>query len=176
MALLRYLAAIAFTTATVCAACARISPGDPNEDAGRGDTGSNVSPATCPVARPEEGATCTHPEGTTCAYGTCATYATCSGGTWRVAPTPRAARLCPSLVPEEGATCAECFEDGGTCIYGDPTCGDAATNAALANCRAGRFTVRVVTCVEAGADGGADSARDARPDGASDAANDGDAD
>ena len=91
----------------------------------------------------------------------------CTDGTWRVAPSATPPTLCPSLVPEEGAACDACFEDGGTCTYGDPTCGDASANAALARCRAGKFSVRVVTCVVTTVDSGpvdagdADAGRDA---------------
>lgn len=149
------------------AACAQVSPGGDTPDASTGDSASNVSPATCPEERPEEGAACTHPEGTTCAFGSCATYAVCSMGTWRIATTPKPTKLCPALVPEESAPCDACFEDGGTCTYGDPTCTDASTNAAIAKCQAGRFSVRFVSCVEAGTDAGslADAQSDASDDG-----------
>ena len=150
----RTVAALVLFAGATYAACAQVSPSGETPDASTVDSASNVSPATCPEERPAEGAACTHPEGTTCAFGSCAAYAVCSIGTWRIAPNPKPPKLCPALVPEESAPCDACFEDGGTCTYGDPTCTDASTNAAIARCRAGRFSVRFVSCVEAGTDAG----------------------
>lgn len=151
---------MALVTTTLYVACAQVAPDPSAIDATTGDSTTSTSSAICPEDPPQKGAACTHPEGTTCAFGTCATYAICTGGTWKVAPPTTPTKLCPTLVPEDRASCGACFEDGGTCVYGDPTCGDASTNAAVATCRLGRFSVRVVPCVEAGVDSGAD----ARPD------------
>ena len=85
---------------------------------------------------------------------------------WRLATSPRPQKLCPSLVPDEGASCGDCFEDGGTCTYGDPTCTDASTNAAHATCARGKFSIQIVTCVEAGTDA---ASADAGPRDAADA-------
>jgi len=149
--LLAFVGAASLASALVSAACSDETT--PLADGGGASAdGPSVAPAMCPDALPEQGASCTLPEGTTCAFGACASYAVCVGGVWSVPPRPKPQKLCPKLVPDEGTTCGDCFEDGGACTYGDPTCADAATNAATATCRRGKFTIALVTCVEAGAD------------------------
>lgn len=146
------LGVAALAAAAAIASCGT-EGGGPTTDAAAPDVSVTVFPAECPATSPAQGEACTQPEGTTCAFGACATYVVCRGGAWVVAPVPEPKNLCPSLVPEQGAPCGACFQDGGACTYGDPTCSDASTNAAIASCRAGAFAVRFVTCVEAGADG-----------------------
>lgn len=161
---LRAVAAAALALALVAAAAASCDDTsvDPSADSGTDDGASLVSPSQCPAELPVNGSTCTLAENTTCAFGTCATYAVCSRSVWTVAPRPGQKNVCPPLVPDEGTACGDCFEDGGACTYGDPTCADASRNAAVAACRQGKFSIRIVTCIEGGTDAAStDGGRDA---------------
>lgn len=152
------LASFGLVTAAYTA-CGGTSDGGSPTDAASTAEIPTVSPAACPPERPDGGVVCSLPEGTTCAYGACGSYAVCSRGTWTQATNPKPPRLCPALVPEEGELCGACFDEGGTCVYGDPTCTDASTNAARATCSAGKFTISIVTCVDGSpGDSGSDAA------------------
>lgn len=135
----------------VGAACNSTGIGGPSPDSGAAEDANTVSPALCPNTSPVEGTACTLPEGTTCGYGQCGFFLVCTRGAFRGATSPRLEGRCPAQIPEQGAVCGPCLEDGGVCVYGDPTCADAQTNAALSTCSAGKFSVRSFVC-EAGVD------------------------
>ncbi len=152
-----------FALGLAAANCGEAAGGPVDGEAGAPEA---AAPAVCPEALPEEGAWCALPEGTTCLYGPCGAFAQCTRGAFARATSPRA-NLCPAAPPREGSPCGPCFVDGGTCVYGDPTCADAQVPAEISSCFSGRFTTQRLPC-EAGAGDAA-----AADSGAPDAPNDG---
>jgi hypothetical protein len=163
------LALVASLAAGLAANCGDAGVGGEDRDGGADDA-APAAPAVCPEALPEEGARCALPEGTTCLYGPCGTFATCTRGAFARATSPRA-NLCPAFPPREGSPCGPCFLDGGACVYGDPTCADAQVPATISTCVTGRFATRAVDC-DAGA-GDAASTDAAAADATLDAPSDG---
>lgn len=158
----------ALATGLAAANCGDSSTNGAGVDSGGPADAAPALPAVCPEEQPAEGAWCPLPEGTTCAYGPCGAFATCTRGVFVRATSPYA-NLCPSAPPREGSPCGPCFADGGTCVYGDPTCADAEVSPAITTCSAGRFMTQRVEC-DAGArdaapvDGGEDDATTDPPD------------
>lgn len=78
-------------------------------------------PLQCPLEGPQEGVSCTEPEGTTCAADSCDdTYVSCRRGVWTASTVPAPEVLCPGAVPTDGEACPRCFPATIVCSYGCP--------------------------------------------------------
>ena len=121
-----------------------------------------VTPEICPDAAPEAGEVCVLPEGTTCAFGACATpLASCTRGRWRYASNEPPSSACPSPEPPPAeSACPPCWPASATCSYGTCDGPDASSNTAVASCPGGTWTLVVRPC-GATSDSGADVQRDA---------------
>jgi hypothetical protein len=129
------------------------APADPDT----GVEAALVVAGICPDAAPEAGEGCALPEGTTCAFGACATpIAACTRGAWRYATNPPPAASCAPEPPPAESACPPCWPAAVTCGYGTCSGPDASTNTAVAACPAGSWTLVVTPC-----DGGANVQGDA---------------
>lgn len=154
---MRRLAALVFATSAVVvwtSSCGDGAGNAPVADAGS-DGPRQDSQAPCPTTAPPNGSSCAAPEGTTCAFGACGGYATCSLGQWRVSPTVPGV-ICPTVEPATGDPCPPCFPSGKTCTYVSTTCGDPTPtgHTAKATCGASGWVLELGPCPPV-ADGGA---------------------
>lgn len=163
---LRHVFAIAAVLAplSLAASCGSSALGDASsEDAG--SSSGAVAPADCPGEVPVTGASCSLPEGTTCAFGACDTrYARCTSGVWQVAQNGPGRPVCPAQPPAVGEACPACWPPASSCLYGSVDCAaaDASANRAVATCTAeGTWAIGFEPCRDGG---GPDVQRDAEPD------------
>jgi hypothetical protein len=163
---LRHVAAIAAVLApmALAASCGSGATDDPSrEDAG--SSSGAVAPAACPTAVPVGGASCSLPEGTTCAFGACDTrYARCASGVWQIAQNGLGRPICPAQPPAVGEACPPCWPSSSSCLYGSVDCAaaDASANRAVATCGLeGTWVIGFEPCQDGG---GPDVQRDAGPD------------
>lgn len=150
---------------------------DPRIDASDGD-GGDSGPAKvtiCPTYVPQEGASCTQPDGTTCVFGVCDdVYGTCNAGTWHVAPNRPVPFVCPEFLPKPAEACAKCWPATLDCAYGcDPDGGAAARRATCTSTGKGSSAWQIVDQACPVRDGGADAQpTDAATDAVTDAGRD----
>ena len=146
---------------TAVASCADDGVDDrPTSDASVDEAG--LDRAQCPEAGPAAESACALPEGTTCAFGACATIVICRAGFWRYASNPPPQLPCPEDPPGD-TPCPACWPKGATCPYGSRDCSapDASVNTTIASCVDGKWSVEVKPCRDAGPDVQGDAGEDA---------------